>query len=80
MHAISKKKLREFWTRYPKARPPLEARYQTAKNAEWRNFAEVRETFGTAEMVDLFVVFNIGGNKYRLVAVISTVENCSSGT
>jgi len=70
MHVISRKKLREFWELYPKARTPLDAWYQVAKRAKWENFAEVRRTFNSADVVGRFVVFNIGGNKYRLIAVI----------
>jgi mRNA interferase HigB len=70
MHVISKKKLREFWEQYPKAKPPLEAWYQIAKHSEWENFADVRNTFNAADRVGRFVVFDIGGNKYRLIAVI----------
>jgi mRNA interferase HigB len=70
MHVISKKKLREFWELYPKARSPLEAWYQVAKRAEWQNFAEMRRTFGSADVVGRFVVFNIGGHKFRLIAAI----------
>lgn len=70
MHVISKKKLREFWARYPKAKSPLEAWYQIARRAEWESFADVRKTFSTADSVGRFVVFDIGGNKYRLIGVI----------
>ena len=70
MHVISKKKLREFWERYPKARLPLEAWYQIAKRAKWATFAELRQTFGAADRVGRFVVFDIGGNKFRLIAAI----------
>jgi mRNA interferase HigB len=70
MHIISKKKLRDFWSRYPRARSPLEAWYQIAKKAKWQNFADVRAAFGSADRVGRFVVFNIGGNKYRLIAAI----------
>jgi mRNA interferase HigB len=70
MHVISKKKLRAFWARYPKAKSPLEAWYQIVKHAEWATLADVRKTFSTADQVGRFVVFNIGGNKYRLIAVI----------
>ncbi len=70
MHVISKKKLRDFWEDNPKSRAPLEAWYQVAKKAEWENFAEVRATFGSADLVNRFVVFDIGGNKYRLIAAI----------
>jgi mRNA interferase HigB len=70
MHIISKKKLRDFWGEYPKAKSPLEAWYQVAKRAEWENFADVRKTFNSADLVGRFVVFDIGGNKFRLIAVI----------
>jgi mRNA interferase HigB len=70
MHVISKKKLRRFWEQYPKAKSPLEAWYQVAKHAEWENLADMRQTFSTADPVGRFVVFNLGGNKYRLIAVI----------
>ena len=70
MHVISKKKLREFWDQYPKAKSPLEAWYQIAKQAQWNNFADVRKTFNAADAVGRFVVFDIGGNKYRLIAAI----------
>jgi mRNA interferase HigB len=70
MHIISKKKLREFWDRHPRARSPLETWYQIAKRAEWDNFAEVRAAFSATDIVGTFVVFDIGGNKYRLIAVI----------
>jgi mRNA interferase HigB len=70
MHVISKKKLREFWEEHPRAQAPLEAWYQVAKSAEWESFADVRKTFNTADQVGKFTVFDIGGNKYRLIAVI----------
>jgi mRNA interferase HigB len=69
MHVISKKKLREFWEKHAKSRSPLEAWYQVAKQAEWHNFAELRHAFKSAEAVGRFVIFDIGGNKYRLIAV-----------
>jgi mRNA interferase HigB len=70
MHVISKKKLREFWEEHRKAQSPLEAWYHVAKHAEWTTFAEVRQTFNAADQVGRFTVFDIGGNKYRLIAVI----------
>ena len=70
MHVISKKKLREFWQEHPRAQAPLEQWYQVVRNAVWESFADVRQTFNSADQVDRFTVFNIGGNKYRLIAVI----------
>jgi mRNA interferase HigB len=70
MHVISKKKLRDFWTLHPRARRPLEAWYQVARHAEWQDFHDVRAAFTAADLHDRFVIFDIGGNKYRLIAVI----------
>jgi mRNA interferase HigB len=70
MHVISKKKLREFWEENPKSRVPLEAWHQIAKRAEWATFAEIKQALGKADRVGRFVVFDIGGNRYRLIAVI----------
>jgi mRNA interferase HigB len=70
MHIISKKKLREFWGKHPRAQAPLEAWYQVARHADWKSFADVRKSFNTADQVGKFTVFDIGGNKHRLIAVI----------
>ncbi len=42
--------------------------YRVAKRAVWSSFAEVRQTFNTADFVAPYVVFDIGGSKYRLIA------------
>ncbi len=70
MHIISKKKLREFWEKHPRARLPLEAWHQVVRQVEWASFAEVRQTFNTVDQVGRYTVFNVGGNKFRLIAVI----------
>ena len=75
MRVISLKPLREFWLRRPDAEKPLRDWYRTASHAEWRNLTHVRETYRHADAVktangDILTVFNIGGNKYRLIARI----------
>ena len=70
MHVISKKRLREFWKEHPKSELPLESWYQIACDAEWMSFADLRKLFRTVDKVGRYVVFNIGGNKYRLIAAI----------
>ena len=69
-HVISAKKLRVFWTDHPDAEPPLRSWLRVVEQADWQNFAEVRATFAHADTVGRCVVFNIGGNKYRLIAAI----------
>ncbi len=70
MHVISRKKLRQFWEEHPDAETPLRAWLQIARQAEWETFADVRAVFAHADQIGRFTVFNIGGNKYRLIAVI----------
>ena len=71
MHIISRKRLREFWTRHPHAEIPLRAWHQHVRSLEWRDFAAVRATYRSADVVGKSVVFNIGGNKFRLIAEIN---------
>ncbi len=70
MHIISRKALRNFGENHPDAIEPLDRWYRIAKRAEWVNFAELRADFGSADQVGESTVFNIGGHKFRLVAVI----------
>lgn len=71
MHIISQKRLREFWQLHADAESPLRSWHQATEQAEWDSFDDVRAVFGKrGDQVDKFVVFNIGGNKYRLIAVI----------
>ena len=70
MHIISRRKLREFSRDYPDAAEALDHWYNAARKAVWRNFSDLRATFGSAGQVGQVVVFNIGGNKYRLIVRI----------
>lgn len=70
MHVIAKPILVESWTKHPDAKNPLEAWYRTMKMEVFADFNELRATFASADYVDGLTVFNIGGNKYRLIASI----------
>ena len=69
MRVISEKKLREFWTRHPNAESSLRNWIKVVRVERWTGFADVRSTFGTVDRVGDRLIFNIGGNKYRLIAV-----------
>ena len=71
MHVISKKKLREFWEIYPDASEPLDKWYRVASKAAWQSLADVRTVFPHADAVYDCTIFNIGGNKYRLIVSIN---------
>jgi mRNA interferase HigB len=71
VRVISKRTLREFWEKHADAETSLNAWYAVASKATWTTFADVRQAFNSADVIhDNVTVFNIGGNKYRLVVDI----------
>ncbi len=70
MHVISKKKLKDFWGRHPESKKPLEVWCRIVKLSRYHAFHELKRTFPKADKAGDQVVFDIGGNKYRLVVVI----------
>lgn len=70
MHVISKRKLREFWEQYPDSQMPLDSWYRIAKKAKWQSIAEAKSVFPHADAANECTIFNIGGNKYRLIVEI----------
>lgn len=70
MRIISKAAIREFTATQPEAVEPLMHWYQIAKLATWNSIGAVRLDFPHADAVGIFTVFNIAGNKYRLITVI----------
>jgi len=74
MRVISKARLKQFWEApgHEDAERPLRAWYTHVNNrtVAWQSWGDVRSEFGTASLVGSCVVFNIGGNKYRLVTRI----------
>ena len=70
MHVISKHALSAFWLKHPAARAPLEAWYRLAKTSNFFSFSEVKRTFGSADYVPPFVVFDVGGNNFRLIVAL----------
>ena len=70
MVVIALSRLRNFWETHPDSETSLRVWYKAALAADWANFAAVRATFGSASLVGNCTVFNIAGNKYRLVTRI----------
>lgn len=71
MHMVSKRLLREFWQESKDAEIPLINWFRLANKAVWQSLAEVRESFPHPDLVGTCTVFNIGGNKYRLITYIN---------
>jgi mRNA interferase HigB len=70
MHLISQKALSNFWKKHPEAETPLRAWGLNVERLSWPDFHAVRAVYGSADQVGRCVVFNLGGNKFRLIAVI----------
>lgn len=70
MHVITRKRLNEFAEKHPEARSGLAHWYRLMKPGAFRSFANLRETFPSADLVGRLIVFNIGGNKTRLIAAL----------
>src|SRR5450759_3309054 len=70
MRVISRKALVEFWMVHRPAKGPMAAWYKVMHGAMFANFASVRSVFNSADKVDRFTVFNVGGEGYRVVAAI----------
>jgi mRNA interferase HigB len=70
MHVIAKPALVAFWIQHPAAEHPLRAWHAIMESQPFDDFNALRETFPSADYVDGLTVFNIGGNKYRLIASI----------
>ena len=67
---ISKRPLREFWQRYPESQTIINQWFRKASQATATSFPSLRETFGSADYVDGYTLFDVGGNKYRIATVI----------
>jgi mRNA interferase HigB len=70
MDVIGHTKLHDFWERHPQAKPPLQQWYQAASSVRWEQFADVRKTYPSVDRIGRCYVFNIAGNKFRLIATI----------
>lgn len=75
MRIIKTSMLKEYWEAHREAEASLRIWAQQTKAAQWQNFAEVRRTFPSADLVTAgsgrpVVVFNIAHNRYRLIAAV----------
>ena len=67
MHVISRKRLKEAAVKRSELEAALDAWFRIAKRADWKNLADVRKTYSSADAVGRWTVFNIKGNRYRLI-------------
>ena len=70
MRIISKRKLREFWLSNSDAERALSVWYAIVRKMQWTSFSDVRATFRHADVYKDCVIFDVGGNKFRIVAKV----------
>ena len=70
MRVITNRRLIEFAARYPAAGEPLQAWRRVMESRAFGGFADLRQSFGSVDKVGDLTVFDIGGNKFRLIVFI----------
>ncbi|MFJ7438075.1 type II toxin-antitoxin system HigB family toxin [Methylorubrum thiocyanatum] len=70
MRVISNKALTDFAAKHPMAAVPLQDWRTVVEASFFESFADLRKAFRTVDVVGKYHVFDIGGNKYRIVAAI----------
>lgn len=70
MHVITRSRLIQFRDKHPNAETSLRLWYKLTSLAQWQNLAELHQVFPSASQVGNLTVFNVGGNKYRLIALV----------
>ena len=77
MRIISTRRIKEYYEREPRSRVALLYWVAVVKRAEWRNAMDVKRDFASVDAIGKQrFVFNIGGNKYRLIVVVQFAHQC----
>jgi mRNA interferase HigB len=72
MRVIAKKTLKQFWKKHSQSEQALKAWYAEAKVANWHTTSDIKLKYKSADFLhDNKVIFNICGNKYRLIVKIN---------
>jgi len=71
MRVIKRGALVQFWQNHPDARASLESWYAVMRQANWKTPAHLKQVYRNADLVGRRTVFNIAGNKYRIVVWIN---------
>jgi mRNA interferase HigB len=70
MHVITRKRLNEFAEEHPETRTALANWYSAVKATNFSSLPELKSMFPTTDRVEKLTVFNVGGNKVRVIAAI----------
>jgi mRNA interferase HigB len=76
MRIIARSTLQRFWEKHSESEQPLKSWFKVTKNAKWKDPNDVKECYKSASiLLQGRVVFNIAGNKYRLIAHINYTKS-----
>jgi len=70
MRIITRKRILDFSNEHPQSKAPLDAWFCIVEKSNYKSFVDLRKSFPSADNVGVLTVFNIGGNKYILIAAI----------
>jgi mRNA interferase HigB len=70
MHVISIQKLRMFWLQNKESEKPLRVWYKLLEKSLAGNYMELKQTFNSADVIEDYTIFDVGGNKYRVIVQI----------
>jgi len=71
MRVIKRGALEAFWREHSDAKASLEPWYAVVRKADWKTPGELKQVYPNADLVGRRTVFNIAGNKYRLIARVN---------
>lgn len=70
MRIVGRDTIQAFMEKYPDSRSSLKSWAQAMEANPFKHFNELKQTLGSADYVRPYTVFNISGNKYRLIALV----------
>jgi mRNA interferase HigB len=71
MRVIKRGALEQFWQKHPDAKASLVSWYAVVRGAHWQTPVEMKRIYPSADLVGRRTVFNIAGNKYRMIARVN---------
>ena len=74
MRIVKRAALVRFWSQHPDAKGNLGAWYGVVRKAKWTTPIEMKQVYANADLVGRRTVFNMAGNKYRLIARVNYVS------
>src|SRR5687767_6365255 len=70
MRIISERRIREFWEKHPDSERSMREWIRVVRDADWHNFPDIRKTFNHVDIYKKCVIFDVGGNNYRIIGMV----------